>query len=170
MIVTAFQEGEDGELRRVVVRDLVGGWKMSEEDIEVWTAGTEGRSEGGERERRRGEWRWEEHDPAAGSDAGSMHSNHAGGAGERVRQAVRQTTITPSNPSGQSRFPPDGGYGGSVAAAWSYYPEEGEGGEGELMFPKRAEIREVEVINDEWSEGVYAGERGLVPGVYVRDV
>ena len=51
---------------------------------------------------------------------------------------------------------------------WSYYPEEGEGGKGELLFPKGAEVREVEDINEEWYFGVYAGEKGLFPAQYVR--
>jgi hypothetical protein len=67
-----------------------------------------------------------------------------------------------------SKFPPDGGVGKRCLAFWSYYPEEGDGGKGELLFPKGAEVREVEDINEEWSFGVYAGEKGLFPAQYVR--
>jgi len=64
------------------------------------------------------------------------------------------------------RFPPDGGVGMRVLALWSYYPS--EGGKDELMFPKGAEIREVEDINGDWFWGCYAGAIGLFPGNYVR--
>lgn len=63
-------------------------------------------------------------------------------------------------------FPPDGGLGMRVLALWSYYPS--EGGKDELMFPKGAEIREVEDINGDWFWGCYAGAIGLFPGNYVR--
>jgi hypothetical protein len=56
-----------------------------------------------------------------------------------------------------------------VRALWSYYPEEGEGGEGELMFPKHAEIKEVEEVNEDWWYGVYAGDIGVFPSIYVRE-
>jgi hypothetical protein len=54
-------------------------------------------------------------------------------------------------------------------ALWSYYPEEGEDGKGELMFPKHAQVREIEEVNEEWWFGVYAGDAGLFPSVYVRE-
>lgn len=68
-----------------------------------------------------------------------------------------------------SRFPPDGGTGKTYVAMWSYYPEEGHDGSGELMFPKWAEIQECEDQNEDWAYGVYMGNRGLVPRGYVRE-
>ena len=64
--------------------------------------------------------------------------------------------------------PPDGGNGHTCVAMWSRYPE-GEDGAGELLFPKWAEIRECEDVNEEWEYGVYMGDKGLVPRAYVRE-
>jgi hypothetical protein len=40
--------------------------------------------------------------------------------------------------------------------------------EDELAFPKNAEIREAEQVNEDWFWGVYAGQKGLFPGNHVR--
>ena len=72
------------------------------------------------------------------------------------------------NASG-SRFPPDGGTGKTYVAMWSYYPEEGQDGSGELAFPKWAEIQECEDQNEDWAYGVYMGNKGLVPRGYVQE-
>ena len=193
MIVTSFESDSDGGQRRVVVSDLVGGVKMTDDHIKEWTENMAvanekdrgGLGAGGQGQLARGRWTW--HDPAeAEADTGSNN----GGIGHR-RLRSRQATIVPPNAATaastptttiatpatphkssflNSKFPPNGGFGTTCIALWSYYPEEGEGGKGELMFPKGAEVTEVEEVNEEWSEGVYAGEIGLVPSVYVRDV
>jgi hypothetical protein len=62
-------------------------------------------------------------------------------------------------------FPPDGGSGGRAVARWAWYPA--EGAEDELLFPKGAEIREIEDINRDWFHGVYMGAKGLFPAPYV---
>ena len=71
-----------------------------------------------------------------------------------------------------SRIPgrhlPSGGVGLHVLALWSYWPERGD--IDELSFPKGAEIRECESINDDWFWGVYCGRKGLFPGKYVRQI
>lgn len=46
-----------------------------------------------------------------------------------------------------------------VLALWSYWPEEVD--DDELPFPKGAEIREYENINDDWSWGVYCSRKGF---------
>ena len=66
------------------------------------------------------------------------------------------------------RYPPSGGAGLHVEALWSYWPEEGD--DDELSFPKGAEIRECENINDDWFWGVYCGRKGLFPGNYGRKI
>lgn len=63
------------------------------------------------------------------------------------------------------QFPPDGGSGGRAVARWAWYPA--EGAEDELMFPKGAEVREIEDVNGEWFHGVYMGAKGLFPAPYV---
>ena len=65
-------------------------------------------------------------------------------------------------------YPPSGGIGLHVVALWSYWPEEGAGGE--LSFPKGAEIRECRNINDDWLWGVYCGRKGVFPGNYVGKI
>ena len=62
-------------------------------------------------------------------------------------------------------FPPDGGSGGRAVAKWAWYPA--EGAEDELLFPKGAEVREIEDVNGEWFHGVYMGAKGLFPAPYV---
>ncbi|KAK3902665.1 hypothetical protein C8A05DRAFT_33631 [Staphylotrichum tortipilum] len=61
------------------------------------------------------------------------------------------------------------GEGERVVAGWGWVPEVG-GGEDELMFPKGAEIGEVEDMNGEWFHGWYMGRQGLFPAPYVRRV
>jgi hypothetical protein len=53
-----------------------------------------------------------------------------------------------------------------VLAMWSYYPDDDV--KDELLFPRGAEIRETENVNDEWYWGYYAGTTGLFPGTYGR--
>ncbi|KAH7629092.1 hypothetical protein B0T09DRAFT_384109 [Sordaria sp. MPI-SDFR-AT-0083] len=64
-------------------------------------------------------------------------------------------------------FPPDGGTGTKVTARFSWYRSSLEA-KNELIFPKGAEITEVEVLNEEWGVGWYMGEVGLFPRGYVR--
>lgn len=65
-------------------------------------------------------------------------------------------------------FPPDGGTGMRATAGWGWIPAAGV--EDELMFPKGAEILEVEDVNGEWFHGFYMGDQGLFPAPYVRIV
>ncbi|KAK2045558.1 hypothetical protein LZ31DRAFT_464219 [Colletotrichum somersetense] len=61
-------------------------------------------------------------------------------------------------------FPPDGGGGIRAIATWAWYPKADD----ELLFPKGAEIREIEDVNGDWFFGVYMGAKGLFPSPYVR--
>ncbi|OHE92345.1 hypothetical protein CORC01_12340 [Colletotrichum orchidophilum] len=56
-------------------------------------------------------------------------------------------------------FPADGGVGMRAIATWAWYPK----AEDELLFPKGAEIREIEDVNGDWFFGVYMGAKGLFP-------
>ena len=48
-------------------------------------------------------------------------------------------------------------------------PSENEGeGEGELAFPRGAEVRECVDVNTDWFFGAYMGKKGLFPAPYVR--
>ena len=192
MIVTSFEADSDGGQRRVVVSDFVGGVKMTEENIREWnenmTAANKdvgGLSLGGQMRLNRGRWTW--YDPAE-AEAANTATNE--GSPHHRRTKSRQAAIVPNSPSlsataataptttaavatrnkTNTKFPPNGGFGKNCVGLWSYYPEEGEDGRGELMFPKSAEVREVEEVNEEWSEGVYAGEIGVFPLIYTREM
>ena len=150
MIVVEFDDDFpqlDGH-RRIVTNDLVGGQKLTAEDIIAFTASLSSPSAAAPSliPSATGKWSWRE--------------NSEGKRSSRSRAA---TLNAPA-----SKFPPDGGFGKRCLGMWSYYPEEGEGGTGELLFPKGAEVREVEEINEEWYFGVYAGEKGLFPAQYVK--
>jgi hypothetical protein len=152
MIVVEFDD-EFAQLdghRRIVVNDLVGGHKFTAEDIVTFTASLSGSTAvaSGMIPSAAGKWSWRE--------------NSEGKRSSRLRAVTLNAQA--------SKFPPDGGFGKRCHAMWSYYPEKGDGGKGELMFPKGAEVREVEEINEEWNFGIYAGEKGLFPAQYVREL
>jgi hypothetical protein len=63
-------------------------------------------------------------------------------------------------------FPPDGGVGPKAVAGWGWTPA--VGGEDELMFPRGAEVLELDDVNGEWYHGFYMGAGGLFPAPYVR--
>ncbi|KEF60201.1 uncharacterized protein A1O9_05051 [Exophiala aquamarina CBS 119918] len=150
MISIAFDPDQDGGQRRAVIRDLVGGTKMSDADVAAWKqAHSQPSGLGATLVANRGQWSWRE-------DA----------TGSRRTTRARTGTLPISQ---NVKFPPDGGVGKVCRAMWSYYPEDGEEGKGELMFPKHAEIREAEEVNEEWWYGVYSGDLGVFPSIYVRE-
>ncbi|RMZ83250.1 hypothetical protein DV738_g1212, partial [Chaetothyriales sp. CBS 135597] len=176
MIITTFETDSDSELRRVVAQDLVGGVKMQDEDIAAWSAAMTRREGAVMTPSRIREWTWyDPADPAAdpASVPRYVKTQHSAFApqilGETGASSDSSSAVATSS-SATTKFPPDGGFGKTCIALWSYYPEEGEAGKGELSFPKYAEIKEVEHINEDWSEGVYAGDRGLLPAPYVREL
>ena len=174
MILTAFESSEsnDAGQLRVVLQDLVGGLKMSEQDIAIWqqkldsTATTTTAPPSSFNNK--GQWTWL--DTTESTDSSQRAPGNRRTRSKKAAHMLPETAgVTAEGKKAKKRFPPDGGFGKVCRAMWSYYPEEGEGGHGELMFPKGAVVAEVEDINEEWGEGVYAGERGLVPMVYVRE-
>lgn len=154
MIVLNFEADEDGAMHRVVRHDLIGGWKLTEQDMADFdffransTPGFNrhaGPSEGGT-------WTWRE-------DA----------VGTRRGTRARSNSVVHSPALQQARFPPEGGAGGRGVAIYSYWPEDGEGGAGELNLPRGAEVTEIEDINGDWLSGVYAGDIGVFPDGFVR--
>lgn len=145
-----FDSDQDGGQRRAIVRDLVGGTKMSGADMAAWKqAHSQPTGHDATLGGNRGQWSWRE------DATGTRRTTRARTAPIPVSQNVK--------------FPPDGGVGKVCRALWSYYPEDGEEGKGELMFPKHAEIREAEEINEEWWYGVYSGDLGVFPSIYVRE-
>jgi hypothetical protein len=150
MVIVGFED-RDGGQRRVVVRDLVGGFALR--DVGEPDSGAEHpRSPTAAPSRAasfsNANWSWRDTD-------GSIHR-------------YRTPSSNPLSPPAVGRFPPDGGVGLRVQAIWSYFPVEGVADE--LGFPKLAEITEAEDINGDWFWGVYCGTKGLFPGNYGRIV
>ncbi|KAK5266080.1 hypothetical protein LTR99_008077 [Exophiala xenobiotica] len=153
MVAITFEFDSDGGQRRVITRDLVGGAKMTEADMAAWKLarshlGNTQSSDPATAATGRGQWVWREDT-----------------TGTRRATRARTESLPVS-----AKYPPDGGVGKVCRALWSYYPEDGEEGKGELMFPKHAEVREIEEVNEDWWFGVYAGDTGVFPAVYVREM
>jgi hypothetical protein len=174
MVVVGFEDRNEGQ-RRVVVRDLVGGRALKDEHAaavpspEVGT-GDWSWKEGSERRKKasrvRTSWTTTNNDRS-----NSFPISATGGSGSGSGSGPNSETATPTNshsPPFLRRFPPDGGIGLIVHALWSWYPEDDV--QDELMFPRGAEITEVENINDDWFWGCYAGQTGLFPGSHVTVV
>lgn len=154
MVSITFDPDRDGGQRRTVICDLVGGANLSKEDMISWR----------QRNARVGDA--VPSVPTSSLDPGqwSWREDQSG-----TKRATRSRAAAVPNATA-GKFPPDGGTGKVCRALWSYYPEDGDEGRGELMFPKHAEVREAEEVNEDWWYGVYAGDVGVFPGVYVREV
>ncbi|KIW15727.1 hypothetical protein PV08_05777 [Exophiala spinifera] len=154
MIAVVFEMDADGGQRRIIRSDVVGGTKMTGADMAAWKLARANLHETPSADlavnssTTRGKWTWRE-------DTTS------------TRRATRARTARLSAPAD---FPPNGGIGKICRALWSYYPEEGEEGKGELMFPRHAEVSEIEEVNEDWWFGVYAGDMGYCPAAYLRDI
>jgi hypothetical protein len=139
MVIVGFED-RDGGQRRMVVRDLVGGFALKE-DAEI-SSGARSPTSSTISIR---EWKWRDYD-------GKIHNYRA-----------------PSNAAVPAqRFPPDGGVGLRLKARWNYWPEEGV--KDELAFPRHAEVREATDINGDWYWGVYCGATGLLPASFVASI
>lgn len=90
---------------------------------------------------------------------------YAGGL-EAQRLVTVDVAASPPEQQQQHDFPPDGGAGLRGEAIWSWYPA--PDADDELMFPRGAEIREVEDVNGDWCYGSYMGVHKLFPTPYVR--
>jgi hypothetical protein len=82
------------------------------------------------------------------------------------RLVTRKVAASPPEQQQQHDFPPDGGAGLRGGAKWSWYPT--PDADDELMFPRGAEVREIEDVNGDWCFGTYMGAKGLFPTPYVR--
>jgi len=140
MIIVRYEDNHGGQ-RRVIVHDLVGGRRLHEEPSKSLDHTGQDLQQ----------WSW-----AEGSQVRLVTTDVA---------ATAPTTST--SLSLTTKFPPAGGYGMRAIAKWSWYPNEGEGGN-ELLFPRGAEIKECVDVNGDWYIGVYMGAKGLLPGPYVK--
>ncbi|KAI0097624.1 hypothetical protein GGR51DRAFT_540539 [Nemania sp. FL0031] len=87
--------------------------------------------------------------------------------GAKMQRLVTvDVAASPPEQQEQHDFPPDGGAGLRGGAVWSWYPA--PDADDELMFPRGAEVREIEDVNGDWCYGSYMGAKGLFPTPYVR--
>ncbi|KAJ5526263.1 hypothetical protein N7494_012913 [Penicillium frequentans] len=164
MIVVGFEDHQDGQ-KRTITKHLVGGHALQDEHVNRSPSSSPViTSPVASPELGVGDWSWKEgHDRrkkasrVRASLASSINKTHTSDG-----DPASPNTGTPTSQYAPAfrRFPPDGGVGLIVHALWSYYPEE----EDELMFPRGADITEVENVNDDWFWGCYAGRTGLFPG------
>ncbi|GAW19276.1 hypothetical protein ANO14919_087620 [Xylariales sp. No.14919] len=90
------------------------------------------------------------------------------GGGSKAQRLVTVdvgTTLAGQQQQDQD-FPPDGGAGLRGYAVWPWYPA--SNADDELMFPRGAEVREIEDVNGDWLYGSYMGAKGLYPTQYVK--
>ncbi|KAF4957548.1 hypothetical protein FGADI_3016 [Fusarium gaditjirri] len=138
MVVIAFTDGKSGRWR-YIAQDLVGGQGLKPEAAEK----AEHREKGLQK------WVW--------------HENSQ----DLARLVTKDVSETAPSESGFAKsLPPDGGVGLKATARFGWYPR--PGADDELLFPKGAEIKEIEDVNGEWFFGAYMGTRGLFPAPYVR--
>lgn len=170
MIVLAFEaDDEDGAMRRVVKNDLVGGWKMDEDEIKAWNLQHNLSSPTASPPTSpplttRGTWIWKE------NADGTRRTRTRSSTLTNATPAVASSSYSNTN---ATRFPPDGGFGVKGTAFYPYWPEDAEAGEAsvrELALPRGAAVAQMEDINGDWWGGVYAGDFGIFPAGYVREI
>ncbi|KAL2830576.1 hypothetical protein BDW59DRAFT_170130 [Aspergillus cavernicola] len=180
IVVIGFEDYPEGQ-RRVIARNLVGGYALNDDHLPPTSSPTQTVPNSAglpspDSPSAVGDWSWKE-GPERRKKAPRIRSSWNT---ERDRDRTNSNPSTPPSlnpgqpqspsaaPSGSRRFPPDGGVGLVVNAMWSWIPEEVV--HDELMFPRGAEITEAENINEDWYWGCYAGMKGLFPGSHVSVV
>lgn len=141
MIVVKFVEGKPGQWR-YVERDMVGGRALRAEPYD----GPEHQGKGLQK------WSW---------STGDQKQERLVTKDVKERAPTSDGSVTFSQ-----SFPPDGGLGARGIAGWAWYPK--IGADDELLFPRGAEIREIEDVNGDWFFGTYMGAKGLFPAPFVR--
>ena len=158
MVIVGFEEGRGGQRRRVLA-DLVGGVCLR---VEPYLQGQDQDQNDGGSEPALQIWSWRQ--PGSVGDSG--------GPGPKIERLVTVDVAKAAprmpNGAGADQFPPEGGAGPASVARWSWYPQ--PGADDELLFPRGAEVREVEDVNGDWFHGSYMGAQGLFPSPYVRVV
>lgn len=133
----------DSAGRRVVVREMVGGWRWKDPAEDVNASADKQRGTGA-------------------NDSTSLEGQYPppellnGCPGSSAKSAARRG-------GGAGRG------GMRVVAAWSYFPDPATAPD-ELAFPRNAEVLEVEHLNEDWSVGVYAGKIGVFPKNHTREL
>ena len=150
MVTLKFDIDDSGHQRRVILEDLVGGWRCTEDDMTAWNEA--------------------HHRTTSRSHQTASTTTQAEQSHFRRSMAIVLGSVDPETSPKQLRFPPSGGFGAQAAAVWSYIPGAGDDSSYELMFPRNAELREIDDSNDDWWSGVYAGEVGWIYTPYVRNI
>lgn len=140
MVIVEFISSKEGQWR-YVTRDLVGGHSLRFNP----TSNTEHERQGLQK------WTWHEGD----QPKTRLVTQDVGGTAPTSDGA---TTFAQT-------FPLDGGVGRSGRARWAWYPQ--TGADNDLQFPRGAEIKEIEILDEEWYFGTYMGTQGVFPGPYV---
>ncbi|KAI1082275.1 hypothetical protein F5B20DRAFT_532821 [Whalleya microplaca] len=146
MAILGFTESGGGQ-RRVVIQDIVGGRNLQ---IEPYESNAPNEQQQGGAGSQLQKWWW------------------YGPNESRLERLVTMDVAASAPELGTDLFPPDGGVGLRAAAKWSWYPDPES--EDELLFPRGAEVREIEDVNGDWFFGCYMGDMGLFPAPYVRVV
>lgn len=141
MVIVGFDDSNYGQ-RRLVVRELVGGYGLRQEPISI-----PGHSDGELQK-----WSW-------GDKKHTLDKLV-------TRDVMRAAPTSAEGILIQTGFPPDGGFGMKCLATWAWWPA--EGAHDELLYPKAAELRECVNVNTDWFHGSYMGKLGLFPGNYVK--
>ncbi|KAI0014108.1 hypothetical protein F4779DRAFT_624842 [Xylariaceae sp. FL0662B] len=142
MAILGFTDNGGGQ-RRTVIQDVVGGRNLQIES-NAFNEQQQQHPQGSQLQK----WWW------------------YGPNGSRLERLVTMDVAASAPELGTDQFPPDGGAGLRAVAKWSWYPEAES--EDELMFPRGAEVREIEDVNGDWFFGCYMGAMGLFPAPYVR--
>ena len=152
MVVVRFVDGPGGQ-RRIVTHDWIGGRMLRVEplltqsgphpDLQIWSW-QDGANLGEKRER------------VVTTDVGAAPD-------PSTLEAPMQARLT-------TQWPREGGHGSRMIARWGWYPAVGTDHTDELLFPKGAEIAEIDRFDDEWFHGIYMGEKGIFPAPYVRAI
>lgn len=164
MIVVGFDEGRGGQRRRVF-RDVVGGVGLCMEPYDGPKSNSNlddsrGSGVGGTVLQK---WSWK----GAADQPRLERLVTLDVAATAPRPSATTTTATGTGTGmWTDQFPPEGGAGMRAQARWSWYPQAAAADE--LLFPRGAEVREIEDINGDWFLGSYMGAEGLFPSPYVR--
>ena len=150
MVVLRFVEGNGGQ-RRILAHDWVGGRMLRVETLDQ-----------GAHTPRLQLWSWKE-----GPRESMLRRERlvAVDVGSSTDPSTVDATVQPRL---TRDFPPEGGCLPTKRARFGWYPATGPAHADELLFPRGADIGEIDQYDDEWYHGTYMGEKGVFPAPYVR--
>ena len=156
MAVATFREEAYGR-RRVVPREIVGGWGLGKSAYEYGDGADSGRFE---------KWEWRMPGGLGASSPSSAYRLVAKRVEDSAPPPTAAAALTaPASPV--EHHPPDGGTGKRAVAVHGWWPDDSADRQNELVFPKGAEIAECAEINEVFWEGSYMGKVGIFPVAYV---